>query len=109
MPANPCLLHAASDSGEFPRFFADVRVRILDHSATEITEHVRLGEVEFGISIVSSTSPELEISPLFKESFVLACRATSALAAQTSVTWQDIESVPLIRVGTLTGNRNPDR
>lgn len=85
--------------------FADVRVRILDHSATEITEHVRLGEVEFGISIVSSTSPELEILPLFKESFVLACRATSALAVQTSVTWQDIESVPLIRVGTLTGNR----
>lgn len=85
--------------------FHDVRVRILDHSATEITEHVRAGEVEFGISIISSMAPDLEITPLFKEAFVLACRRSSPLARQASVTWQDIEKEPLIRVGTLTGNR----
>lgn len=85
--------------------FRDVRVRILDHSATEITEHVRMGEVEFGISIVSAMAPDLEIEPLFKEPFVLACRRSSRFAAEEQVTWQDIEAEPLIRVGTLTGNR----
>lgn len=91
--------------GGFLEEYRDVRVRILDHPASEIIDHVRAGEVEFGISIVSSMAMDLDIMPLFKESFVLACPKTHPLAKDTSVTWQDLEGEPLIRVGTLTGNR----
>ena len=85
--------------------YRDVRVRILDHSASEIIDHVRNGEVEFGISIVSSMAMDLEITPLFKESFVLACPKSHPLAKGDAATWQDLEGEPLIRIGTLTGNR----
>jgi len=91
--------------GGFLDEYRDVRVRILDHSASEIIDHVRAGDVEFGISIVSSMAMDLDIMPLFKESFVLACPKTHPLAKDSSVTWQDLEGEPLIRVGTLTGNR----
>lgn len=89
----------------FLRGYPEVRVRILDHSASEITEHVRNGEVEFGITIVSSVAADLEILPLFKESFVLICQADHPLAPRSEVTWQELENEPLIRVATLTGNR----
>ncbi len=85
--------------------FPDVRVRILDHSASEITEHVRAGEVEFGISIISSMAADLETLPLFKEPFVLACRADSRFASADALNWHELEQEPLIRVATLTGNR----
>lgn len=98
-------LHLPRILDNFLSAYRDVRVRILDHSASEIVDHVRDGEVEFGISIVSSTAGDVEILPLFKENFVLCCHRSHPLAGEACVTWQDIEREPLIRVGILTGNR----
>lgn len=89
----------------FRQSHPDVQVRILDHSASEIAEHVQAGVAEFGITIVSAARWDLEITPLLKEAFVLACPAEHPLTRQKAVGWPEIEGVPLIRVGPQTGNR----
>lgn len=89
----------------FQAAHADILLRIYDHSATEITALVEAGTVDFGISIIAAARWDLEIAPLIKEDFVLACPHDHPLARRDAVSWQDIEAVPLIRVGPETGNR----
>ncbi|WP_343717164.1 LysR substrate-binding domain-containing protein [Inquilinus sp.] len=43
-------------NGEFPK----IRFRIIDHGANEGLESVARGEVEFGISMLGSTYPDIE-------------------------------------------------
>lgn len=90
---------------EFSKTHPAVRVRIFDHSASEIVELVRAGEAEFGISIVSAVTGEFETQSLLKETFVVACPEGHELAAKALISWNELDGVPLVRIGTLTGNR----
>lgn len=83
----------------------DILIRIFDHSASEIAEHVESGSAEFGISIVSAARWDLDIIPLAKESFVIACPTDHPFSQRDAVSWSEIEGVPLIRIGPETGNR----
>ncbi len=90
---------------EFEQVRPHIQLRIFDQSASEITEHVENGTAEFGVSIISAARFDLDIMPLAKESFVLACPRNHEIARKGSASWADIEGIPLMRVGKQTGNR----
>lgn len=90
---------------DFNAIHPGMAVKIFDNSASEIAAHVHSGAAEFGITIVSANSWDLEIKPLLKEPFVLVCPAGHSLARQKSVRWLELANSPLIRISQQTGNR----
>ncbi len=83
----------------------DLSVRVFDNSAIEIADRVQSGEAEFGITVLSANRWDLEITPLMKEPFVLACPARHPLTRRQSVNWSALERLPLVRISLQTGNR----
>jgi DNA-binding transcriptional LysR family regulator len=86
----------------------DVVVRVIDTTAREILDLVESETVEFGISVVTASRPGVEIRPLLKEPFVLACPSRHKLAGLESVAWSQLENEPLIRNSVIRdalGNR----
>ncbi|WP_417662031.1 LysR family transcriptional regulator [Pseudomonas sp.] len=90
---------------EFNQQYPKVRIRILDHSAHEGLEAVLRGEADFGISMLSGQSAEIDFTPLVNEPFVLACRRDHPLAKQEQVAWRELSDYRLIGVGRMSGNR----
>ena len=83
----------------------DVVVRIYDNSATEISELVHAGTIEFGITLVAAHRWDFDIDPLIKDPFTLVCPEGHPLCSQPVVSWADLAGEPLIRVSAQTGNR----
>lgn len=90
---------------EFSQQFPALTVRVFDNSSGEIAELVQSGQCEFGITIVSANRWDLEIKPLLKEPYILLCRHDHPLARRETVSWSDLDGLPLVRVSTQTGNR----
>ncbi|MBL8704592.1 MAG: LysR family transcriptional regulator [Rhodospirillales bacterium] len=91
--------------GAFSADYPDLIVKIYDNSASEIAGLVQSGTVEFGITILSASRPELEVKPLLKEPFVLVCPRAHAFAKQKSVDFAALAGVPLVRISPQAGNR----
>ncbi|MDE2578339.1 MAG: LysR family transcriptional regulator [Hyphomicrobiales bacterium] len=89
----------------FARQNADVAVRVYDNSASEIAGLVQAGAIEFGITILSATTADLEIKPLMKERYALLSPLRHPLAAKQSVTWSEIGDAPLVRISQQAANR----
>lgn len=89
------------------RFATDhprVGVRILDESEQEIVQHVRTGEAEFAIDmLIGPPEPDLAVTPLAEDPFVLACREDHALAAGGPVEWAALTEMPVIALGSRSG------
>lgn len=83
----------------------DVVLRIHDNSATEISDQVQAGTIEFGITLVAAHRWDFDIEMLIKDPFTLVCPDNHPLASQPSVSWSELADVPLIRVSQQTGNR----
>ena len=99
-------------SGRLPRALQrfqerhpNVAVRIYDNSASEISDLVQSGTVEFGITLVASHRWDFSIEMLIKDPFTLVCPEEHPLASQPIVSWSDLSGEPLIRVSQQTGNR----
>ena len=90
---------------EFVRRHSEIRVRVHDNSAAEIADKVQSGEAEFGITIVAANRWDLDLKPVVKEPFVLICPRSSPLAASPSLSWAQLEGLPLVRISAETGNR----
>ncbi len=90
---------------EFVRRHPDIHIRVHDNSASEIADKVQSGEAEFGITIVAANRWDLDLKPVVKEPFVLVCPRNSPLAAAPSLTWTQLEGLPLVRISAETGNR----
>lgn len=58
----------------------NIRIRILEHSASDSLEAVPNGEADFGINMISITHPNIEFTPLVNEPYVLACKRDHELA-----------------------------
>lgn len=89
----------------FVESYPGMQVKVHDNSASEIAEKVQAGEAEFGVTIVAANRWDLELKPVVKEPFVLICRRGLPLAASASLTWAQIQEVPLVRISAETGNR----
>jgi DNA-binding transcriptional LysR family regulator len=95
----PAALH------RFRQRHPDVMLRIYDNSATEISDLVQAGTIEFGITLVAAHRWDFDIEMLIKDPFTLLCPDSHALASQPAVNWSDLVAEPLIRVSPQTGNR----
>lgn len=85
--------------------YPTTRVRIFDNSATELAERVQSGEAEFGVTIVAANRWDLELKPVVREPFMLVCHRSLPLARETSLTWAQLQGLPLVRISAETGNR----
>jgi len=90
------------------RRFADVHpnvsVRVFDDAEQEIVAHVRRGEAEFGIDMrTASVDPDIEITPLLEDRYVLVFHADHPLAADGPVAWEELAEMPLVTLGSRSG------
>ena len=81
------------------------RLRILDHSSSEVAAIVLRREAEFGINMQADTHPDLATAPLMEDRFVLVCRDDHPLARRKRLTWRQIQGYPLILGGHEGGHR----
>lgn len=89
----------------FGQEYRNVRVRILDLSATECAEAVRTGEAEFGIALPVSTDADLAFDPLHEDPYGVVCRHDDALATIAAPRWSDLQGRRLVTVHRGSGNR----
>jgi DNA-binding transcriptional LysR family regulator len=80
-------------------------VRVHDNSASEIAEKVQSGDAAFGITIMAAGRWNLDMEPIVEEPFMLVCRRGLPLSDRASLTWAEIEALPLVRISAETGNR----
>ncbi|CAN1559592.1 LysR Transcriptional regulator [Rhabdaerophilaceae bacterium] len=90
---------------QFHSLHPNIRIRILDLSASEGLRSVAAGESEFGISMLGSAEPDLTFTPLMEDPFVLACHREHSLADLAEVHWRDLADHLLIGVSRNSGNR----
>ncbi|MBX9909000.1 MAG: LysR family transcriptional regulator [Beijerinckiaceae bacterium] len=90
---------------QFARDRPGIAVKVHDNSASEIADKVQSGEAEFGVTIVSANRWDLDLQPVVKEPFVLVCPHDWPLAKSVSLTWSQLQDVPLVRISAETGNR----
>ncbi len=89
----------------FGREYRNVRVRILDLSATECAEAVRTGEAEFGITLPIASDSDLVFEPLTDDPYGLVCRQDDPLATRADLGWSDLVGLRLVTVHMGSGNR----
>ncbi|WP_161712611.1 LysR family transcriptional regulator [Allorhizobium undicola] len=82
-----------------------VAVEIYDKSASEISDLVERGIVDFGVTIIASHRWDFDTDVLVDDPFVLACPLDHVLARKKQVNWADLEGHPLVRVSQQSGNR----
>ncbi|CAN1548438.1 LysR Transcriptional regulator [Rhabdaerophilaceae bacterium] len=90
---------------EFTRSHPGIHVKIFDNSTREIAERVQAGEAAFGVTIVSANRWDLDLKPVVREPFVFLCHRSMPFAANSSLSWAQIQNVPLVRISAETGNR----
>jgi DNA-binding transcriptional LysR family regulator len=90
---------------QFAQEYRNVRVRVLDLSATECAEAVRTGEAEFGITLPVTSDGDLVFEPLTDDPYGLVCRKDDPLADIPGPSWQDLVGLRLVTVHMGSGNR----
>lgn len=89
---------------QFAAVHPNVGVRVVDVAEQEILAYVRRGDVEFAIDMQTGDSdPDLVITPLMEDRFVLACRADHPLAAGGAVDSDALADMPLLTLGARSG------
>ena len=89
---------------EFSTKYPDITVHLQDQPAARIYDLVNEGDVEFGITIVTSKQPDLHISEIITEPYVLFVRRDHSLAHRESVTRADLSGQPLVRIRTQSSS-----
>ncbi len=90
----------------FCKMHPGVDVRIFETPSAAIAELVESGEVEFGLSMISTNRWDLDVETIGEAPLALACPADHPLAKKRSVAWKALRDTPLIRVGTKTAIRS---
>jgi DNA-binding transcriptional LysR family regulator len=81
------------------------RIKILDHSSSDVAAAVLRREAEFGINMQGPHHPELASIRLLQDRFVLVCRDDHPLASKKRLSWKQLEPHALILAGAESGNR----
>lgn len=77
-----------------------VRMRVLDATGRDISDHVRSGEAEFGIDMEGEPDAELAFEPLADERYVIACRPDHPLAGRTPIGSSEIAGHACVTLGS---------
>jgi DNA-binding transcriptional LysR family regulator len=89
----------------FRQKYPNVMVRIIEEGADEVLACVKTGEADFAINYTGMHDPEIEFTPLLKESFVLACPSGHPLAKRRFVRWAELADYPYALVSHASRNR----
>lgn len=90
--------------GRFREAHPDVRVQVFDAAEREIADYVRRGAAEFAVDMqTGAATPDLEVTPLMQDRFVLVSRADHPAAAGGPVAWQDLAELPVVMLGARSG------
>ncbi len=76
---------------DYNEHYPNIRIRILEHSASDCLEAVLNGDTDFGINMINITYSNIEFTPLVNEPFVLACKRDHELAKKNLVMWEDVQ------------------
>ena len=90
---------------EFATRYPGIQIKVHDNSASEIADKVQAGQAQFGVTIVAANRWDLDLKPLVKEPFVLVCHRSMPLAGEETLTWAQLQGLPLVRISAETGNR----
>ncbi|WP_127903146.1 LysR substrate-binding domain-containing protein [Solirhodobacter olei] len=82
-----------------------IRFRVMDLPANQCIDAVAAGEVEFGISLISTSNTDLDFVPLAEDPFVLAARREHRLMRRKSVRWEELAGEQIISVHRSSANR----
>ena len=88
-------------SGDRP----DTDFEVLDVPVAQISEAVRRGVAEFGVTIVSAELSDLRVRPLVDEDYLLFLRHDHPLALAGRASLAEIEGVRMTRISTQSKNR----
>ena len=82
----------------------NVRIRVLDESEQNIAEHVRRGEAEIAIDMLTDQpDDDLSTTTVMEDRLVLACRRDHALAGGGAVPWPALVDMPVVMLGQRSG------
>lgn len=90
---------------EYAALLPNNRIRVLDHSSSDVAAAVLRREAEFGINMQGPGDPALTSIPLLKDRFVLVCSDAHPLAAHRRLAWKQLAPHALILPGHESGNR----
>lgn len=95
----PAVLHA------FAEIHPEVRVKVIDESASLVLDSVLRGEADFGVNFLGSQEADLEFTPIRAEPYVVVMPAKHRLANRSSVAWKSLLNERLVSVSSSSGNR----
>jgi DNA-binding transcriptional LysR family regulator len=84
---------------EFNREHCSTMVRIFDRVAPDLTELLRRGEAEVAFTVASALVPELEFTPLVKQTFVALCPVGHPLSHKSFLSSAGLVGSSMIRLG----------
>lgn len=82
-----------------------IAFQVLEIPVVRISETVRGGAAEFGLTVVSAELSDLRVRPLIDEEYHLFLHRDHPLAQQERVTLDDILGKPLARISSQSKNR----
>ncbi len=80
----------------YRRLYPNVMLNVHDDNSEGVEQMLLNGQVELGLCSVVSQDPSLAFQPLYEDEFGLVCHRSHPAALRASLTWKDIESLPLI-------------
>jgi DNA-binding transcriptional LysR family regulator len=91
--------------GTMSQKMPDIAFEVLDIPVDRISEAVRSGAAEFGVTIVSAELADLRLRPVVDEDYHLFVREDHPLATRDHVTLDDIVGTGLARIRSQSKNR----
>ena len=85
--------------------YPKIAIRLQDQPAGRITELVRAGDVEFGVTLTAAQPWDLEFEPIRRESYNVLVGPGHRLAGKASVTRADLAGERFVRINTQSTNR----
>lgn len=86
--------------------YPNVRVKIVDESATDVLESVRKGEADFGINFIGAQEAEIDFEELMHEHYLVVMADNHPLAALEAISLHDLAGEKMVSVSSSSGNRS---
>jgi len=82
---------------EFHQMHPEMSVKVVDSSATDLSDQVHAGSVDFAITVLRANRPNLEFHRLLNEDFVVLCRSDDPIARGGEVRFAELNQLKIIR------------
>lgn len=90
----------------FRRRFANVRIKLVDTSASNVYSTVYQRQADFGLSFLANEESGLTFLPLVDEAYQMVCRHDHPLSTHPSLTWTTFLNSDYIWLNKSSGNRH---